>query len=140
MSAVPPGPIDHVGIAVRDLDRSCRTYRELLGAEVESREVVSGQGVEVVFLRLPGETRIELVSPLGESSPVARFLEKRGEGIHHICVVVDDIDAVLSSLSDSDVPMVDEVARTGAAGARIAFLHPRALDGVLLELKEKRKD
>ena len=139
MSTLPPGPVDHVGIAVRDLDRACDQYRALLGAEVAGREVVAGQGVEVAFLKLPGETRLELITPIDESSGVARFLEKRGEGMHHICVLVEDLDAALEALAGEEVPLVDTTPRIGAEGSRIAFLHPAALGGVLLELKEKPK-
>ena len=139
MSTLPPGPVDHVGIAVHDLDRACDQYRALLGAEVAGREVVAAQGVEVVFLELPGDTRLELITPIDEDSPIARFLEKRGEGMHHICILVGDIDAALAALAGEEVPLVDTTPRVGAEGARIAFLHPSALGGVLLELKEKRK-
>ncbi len=138
MSTLPPGPVDHIGIAVRDLDGSCERYRALLGAEVAGREVVAEQGVEVAFLKLPGDTRLELISPTDDSSGVARFLEKRGEGMHHVCVLVPDLDAALAALAAEDVPLVDTAPRVGAEGARIAFLHPAALGGVLLELKEKR--
>ena len=137
MSFVPPGPIDHVGIAVADLDAAASRYQELLGARLMHREVVAAQGVEVAFLELPGETRIELIAPTDVSSPVARFLDKRGEGMHHICVRVDDLEATLAALLEEGVPLVDSEPRDGAEGARIAFLHPAALGGVLLELKQK---
>lgn len=139
MSVIPPGPVDHVGIAVRDLDSACATYRALLGAEVSGRELVAGQSVEVAFLRLPGDTRLELIAPADESSPLTRFLETRGEGMHHVCVLVENLDAVLDDLVAAGVPLVDERARIGAEGARIAFLRPAALGGVLLELKEKQE-
>jgi len=130
------GPVDHVGIAVRDLDSAVARYRRLLGAETGHRETVPGQGVEVAFLRLPGETRLELVAPLSGDGPVARFLERRGEGLHHVCVRVGDLDAALERLAGAGEALVDHRAREGAGGARIAFVHPRALGGVLLELKE----
>ena len=139
MSTIPPGPIDHVGIAVRDLDSACATYIALLGAEVAGRETVAGQGVEVVFLQLPGETRVELIAPATADSPLIRFLESRGEGMHHVCVLVEDLDETLRDLVAAGVRLVDERPRIGAEGARIAFLHPAALGGVLLELKEKRR-
>ena len=88
MSFIPPGPIDHVGIAVRDLEAACVRYRELLGAEVSHRERVAGQGVEIAYLKLPGDARIELLTPIDDDGPVARFLEKRGEGMHHVHVHV----------------------------------------------------
>lgn len=130
------GEIDHVGIAVRDLDAALARYRRLLGAKAGRRERVESQGVEVAFLELSGTTRLELVAPLAADGPVARFLERRGEGLHHVCVRVDDIEAALVRLGHAGEPLVDRVPRDGAAGSRIAFVHPRALGGVLLELKE----
>jgi len=140
MSFMPPGPIDHVGIAVRDLDAACATYVGLLGAELTGREVVAGQSVEVAFLTLPGAARVELIAPLDADGAIAKFLESRGEGMHHICVLVEDIDSVLAELQAHEVPLVDATPRRGAEGARIAFLHPKALGGVLLELKEKSRN
>ena len=137
MSVIPSGPIDHVGIAVRDIDEACARYQRLLGAEPAGRPVVAAQGVAVAFLRLPGEARLELIAPLDETSPVHRFLERRGEGLHHVCILVDDIDTVLERLVAAEVPLVDACARPGAEGSRIAFLRPEALGGVLLELKQK---
>ncbi len=137
MSLIPAGVIDHVGIAVRDLDATTARYQQLMGAELICREAVAAQGVEVAFLELPGSARVELIAPLGEEGSVARFLERRGEGLHHICMLVDDIEAALAELRVGGVRLVDEEPRAGAGGARIAFLHPEALGGVLLELKEK---
>ena len=136
MSVLPAGDIDHVAIAVRDLDEACARYVELLGARVGLREKVATQGVEVAFLHLPGETKIELVAPLDNESAVARFLDKKGEGMHHVCVRVTNIEEALGSVIDAQVPLIDTQPRVGAGGARIAFLHPSALGGVLLELKE----
>lgn len=137
MSFIAPGPIDHVGIAVHDIDDAAARYQDLLGARVVHREAVPGQRVEVAFLEMPGATRLELIAPLDDDSPVAKFLAKRGAGMHHICVLVDDIEAALERLAEHEVALVDRVARSGAEGARIAFLHPAALGGVLLELKQK---
>jgi methylmalonyl-CoA/ethylmalonyl-CoA epimerase len=139
MSFLPPGPIDHIGIAVRDLDASCATYEQTLGATVSGRETVVEQGVEVAFLALPGDTRIELIAPLDGSGSIARFLDSRGEGMHHICVRVDDIASALEDLAAADVRLVDREPRQGAEGSLIAFVHPAALGGVLLELKQKRE-
>jgi methylmalonyl-CoA/ethylmalonyl-CoA epimerase len=136
MSTLPAGEIDHVAIAVLDLDEACARYVELLGARVGLREQVVAQGVEVAFLHLPGETKIELISPLDDSGAVARFLEKKGEGLHHVCMRVANIEEALESVIDAEIPHIDSQPRIGAGGARIAFLHPRALGGVLLELKE----
>lgn len=137
MSVLPPGRIDHIGIAVRDLDAACATYQELLGAQLSGRERVPGQGVEVAFLCLPGDACIELISPLSDDSAVAKFLDTRGEGMHHVCLLVEDIEAALARLAEQGVPLVDAVPRDGAEGSQIAFLHPKALGGVLLELKQK---
>jgi methylmalonyl-CoA/ethylmalonyl-CoA epimerase len=136
MSVLPPGQIDHVAIAVSDLDDACARYVELLGARIGLREKIASQGVEVVFLHLPGETKIELVAPLDESGAVARFLQKNGEGMHHVCVRVEDIEQALTQVIEAGVSHIDSEPRIGAGGARIAFLHPRALGGVLLEIKE----
>ena len=137
MSVIPPGPVDHVGIAVRDLDAACARYRELLGAEVEHHERLPGRGVEIAYLRLPGDTRIELIAPLDDQGTVARFLDKRGEGLHHICIRVEDVGAALERLGAAGVRCVDDEPLPGAEGALVAFLHPEALGGVLLELKQK---
>ena len=137
MSAIEPGPVDHVGIAVSDLDGAVERYRELLGAAVVHRERVESQGVEVVFLEIAGSTRIELLSPLGDETPVGRFLERRGPGLHHVCYRVDDLEAALESLDAAGARLVDRRPRRGAAGSRIAFVHPEAFDGVLVELKQR---
>lgn len=137
MSFIPPGPIDHIGIAVHDIDEAAARYLELLGAAISHREEVPGQGVEVAFLDVPGATRLELIAPLGAASPVSKFLQKRGEGVHHICVCVEDIAATLQRLDEEDIPLVDARPRAGAEGGRIAFLHPKALGGVLLELRQE---
>ncbi len=137
MSLVPSGPIDHVGIAVRDLDRACATYEAVLGAELSGREVVEQQGVEVAFMSLPGDTRVELIAPTDDSGAVARFIDRRGEGMHHICILVEDIEATLAELAEADVALIDKHPRLGAQGSKIAFVHPALLGGVLLELKQK---
>ena len=137
MSLIPAGPIDHVGIAVRDLDRACATYEAVLGAELSGRETVDQQGVEVAFMRLPGNARVELIAPTDDSGAVARFIDKRGEGMHHICVLVEDIESTLAELAAADVALLDERPRPGAEGSKIAFVHPAVLGGVLLELKQK---
>jgi len=140
MSVLPPGEIDHVAIAVHDLDAACERYVDLLGARIGLREEIAEQGVEVVFLHLPGETKIELVAPLDDTGALARFLEKNGEGMHHICMRVGNIEQALEGVIEAEVPNIDAAPRIGAGGARIAFLHPRALGGVLLEIKEVASD
>lgn len=135
---VDPKKISHIGIAVRDLDASLPLYTEVLGLSLEGVETVESEGVKVAFLRI-GETRIELLEPLGPDSPIASFLEKRGEGIHHIALEVDGIEERLSLLSEKGVRLINERPKQGAHGARIAFLHPKATGGVLYELCEPAK-
>ena len=136
LGVLPEGRIDHIGIAVSDLEAACARFVALLGANVGEREVVEDQQVEVVFLQLPGSARIELIAPLQPGGALARFLEKRGESLHHVCVLVSDLDEALRSLEAQRVPCLDQQPRIGAEGARVAFLHPKALGGVMLELKE----
>ena len=125
--------IDHLGIAVRDLEEAVRTYRTL-GFEVESVHEVPTEKVRAAFLPV-GESRLELLEPTEPGSVLARFLEKRS-GLHHVCLLVEDIEASLAALKAAGVALIDERPRPGAGGSRVAFVHPRAADGVLLELKE----
>ena len=135
--SLPIGVLDHVAIAVDDLDEACRRYTGRLGARVVHREVIAGQPVEVAFIDVPGETLLELVAATASESPIGKFLATRGEGLHHICFRVDDIDAALRQAESDGVPLIDKVSRPGAAGSRIGFLHPSAFGGVLVELKQK---
>lgn len=125
--------INHIGVAVHSIDDSVPFYRDTLGMEFEGTEVVAEQKVKVAFLAV-GESRIELLEPTAPDSPVAKFLEKNGEGTHHIAYEVDDVEAALSELKAQGVRLVDESPRNGAHGTRIAFLHPKASGGVLTEL------
>jgi methylmalonyl-CoA/ethylmalonyl-CoA epimerase len=125
--------VDHLGIAVKRLDEAVKAY-EALGFKVESTHVVPTEKVRAAFLPV-GESRLELLEPTDPSSVIARFLEKRS-GLHHVCVLVEDIEAALADLKSRGVPLIDEVPRPGAGGCRVAFVHPRAAGGVLLELKE----
>jgi methylmalonyl-CoA/ethylmalonyl-CoA epimerase len=125
--------IDHLGIAVRDLAEAVRGY-EALGFQVETTHEVPTEKVRAAFLPA-GESHLELLEPTDPSSVIARFLEKRS-GLHHVCVLVDDIDAALAELKGRGVPVLDETPRPGAGGCRVAFVHPRGASGVLLELKE----
>lgn len=127
--------IDHLGIAVRDLEVAVRTYRTL-GFEVESVHDVPTERVRAAFLPV-GESRLELLEPTDPGSVLARFLEKRS-GLHHVCLLVEDIEASLAELKAAGVALIDERSRPGAGGSRVAFVHPRAADGVLLELKQAR--
>ena len=127
----------HVAIAVKDLSAVEKIYETALGLKVEHREVVEDQGVNTSML-VPkdGGTAIELLEPLDENSPISKFLDKRGEGIHHICFKVDDIEAVLERLKKQGVRLIDETPRPGAYNSRVAFIHPKAMNGVLVELAE----
>jgi methylmalonyl-CoA/ethylmalonyl-CoA epimerase len=125
--------IDHLGIAVKDLAEAVRTY-EALGFAVEATHEVPTEKVRAAFLPA-GESHLELLEPTDPTSVIARFLEKRS-GLHHVCVLVEDIDAALAELKEAGVPVLDETPRPGAGGCRVAFVHPRGAAGVLLELKE----
>ncbi|MDI6805067.1 MAG: methylmalonyl-CoA epimerase [Candidatus Bathyarchaeia archaeon] len=126
--------VDHVGVAVKNLDEAISIYQNVLGFRLEGIHVLSERGVKVAFLSSGGETKIELLEPLGSNSPIAKFLINRGEGIHHIAVKVKDIDGVLEDFKRKGVILVDEKPRIGAEGAKIAFVHPKSTKGVLLEL------
>jgi len=128
--------IDHLGIAVKDLSEAVGTY-EALGFKVEARHDVPTEKVRTAFLPV-GESHLELLEPTDPSSVIARFLEKRS-GLHHVCVLVEDIDAALAELKARGVPVLDETPRVGAGGCRVAFVHPRGAAGVLLELKEESR-
>jgi methylmalonyl-CoA/ethylmalonyl-CoA epimerase len=127
--------LEHIGIATRALDDALLFWRDALGLEVAHTEVVEEQGVRVAMLPI-GEPRIELLEPTSSDSPVAKFLEKRGAGIHHIAVRVDDIRATLNRLKESGARLIDESPRLGADGCLVAFVHPSSANGVLLELVE----
>ena len=127
--------LDHIGIAVEDLEASIEVYRNL-GFEVESIDDVPGFGVKVAFLPMESGS-VELVQPVKDDSAMAKFLEKKGEGIHHLCFEVYDIRAELKRLEAAGVELVDKVPRHGAHGTLVAFLHPKSTGGVLIELAEK---
>jgi methylmalonyl-CoA/ethylmalonyl-CoA epimerase len=125
--------VDHIGIATRQLDEALTLWRDVLGLQATSTEEVTEQGVRVVMLPL-GESQIELLEPLSPNSPVGRFLEKRGPGIHHVALRVTDIRAALSQLKEKGIRLIDETPRLGAGGCLVAFIHPSSANGVLLEL------
>ena len=127
--------IEHIGIATPRLDDALRFWRDALGLEVTYTEVVEEQGVRVAMLPV-GEPRLELLEPTGPASPVAKFLEKRGPGIHHVAVRVPDIRAALARLREGGARLIDETPRVGAEGCLVAFVHPSSAGGVLLELVE----
>jgi methylmalonyl-CoA/ethylmalonyl-CoA epimerase len=125
--------IDHIGIATRGVEEALAFYRDALGLEVSETEEVAEQMVRVAMLPI-GETRIELLEATSADSPISRFLEKRGPGIHHIAVRVDDIRVALAGLKDKGARLIDEEPRHGAGGCLVAFVHPSSTGGVLLEL------
>jgi methylmalonyl-CoA/ethylmalonyl-CoA epimerase len=125
--------VDHIGIATYEIDEALGLWRDALGLQVDSTEEVTEQGVRVVMLSI-GESHIELLEPLNQDSPVGKFLEKRGPGIHHLAVRVKDIRASLAQLKEKGTRLIDESPRTGAGGCLVAFVHPSAANGVLLEL------
>ncbi|KIH77771.1 methylmalonyl-CoA epimerase [Geoalkalibacter ferrihydriticus] len=125
--------ISHVGIAVKSLDAAVPLYRDVLGMEFEGTEVVAEQKVKVAFF-VSGESRIELLEATSPDSPVAKFIEKNGEGVHHLAYEVDDLKATLARLQTQGVRLIDSEPRRGAHGTAIAFLHPKATGGVLTEL------
>lgn len=125
--------INHVGVAVKSIDAAIPFYRDVLGMVFEGTEVVAEQKVKVAFFAV-GESRVELLEPTADDSPVAKFLEKNGEGTHHIAYEVEDLVATLEKLKAAGVRLIDEVPRCGAHGTKIAFLHPKASGGVLTEL------
>ena len=127
--------LDHVALAVSDLDEALERFRRLYGATPVSREVVEADGVEEAML-LVGGSRVQLLAPQRPDSPVARFLERRGEGLHHIAFAVPDLDAALAHLAAEGAELIDRAPRCGGGGARIAFVHPRTFGGTLTELVE----
>ncbi len=127
--------IEHIGIATRALNEAVGFWRDALGLEIEEVEEVAEQKVRVAMLPV-GESRVELLEPTAADSPIAKFLEKRGPGIHHIAVRVDDIRATLSRLKQQGVRLIDETPRVGAGNCLVAFVHPSSANGVLLELVE----
>ncbi|MGI8512351.1 MAG: methylmalonyl-CoA epimerase [Solirubrobacteraceae bacterium] len=131
--------IDHVGVAVSDLEAALALYEGALGMPVAHREVVSEQGVEAVLLDV-GENHVELLAPLGPETPVGRYLERHGPGIHHVAYQVPDIEAALAQARDAGLRLIDETPRTGIRDSRVAFVHPAALGGVLTELVEPAAD
>jgi methylmalonyl-CoA/ethylmalonyl-CoA epimerase len=127
--------IHHIAIAVRDLDAALDFYRDALGLELAERREVPEEGVEIAFLPA-GEGEVELIRPLGEEGSVAYFLEKRGEGLHHVCLAVDDIDAAMERLRTAGAQVLSDEPRVNAHGTRYVFVHPKSAHGVLLELYE----
>lgn len=126
----------HVAIVVEDVDEALRFYRDALGLELKERRRVEAEDVEIAFLPL-GESEIELLRPLSSESGVGRFLEKRGEGLHHICLAVDDVDAAMERLQKAGAQVLGDKPQQGADGTRYLFVHPKSAHGVLIELYEE---
>lgn len=131
--------VNHIAIAVRDLDQAAQFYQNALGLHLSGVEVVAEQKTRVGFFKI-GESQIELVQPAEAGSPLDKFLETRGSGIHHICLEVDDIEREIESLVAKGITMIDRTARVGAHHAKVAFIHPKSSAGVLIELVELPKD
>ncbi len=127
--------IDHLGIAVAELEPALATYGETFGMALVHREVIAGEGIEIALLEA-GEDHVELLASLSEASVVGRFLAARGPGLHHVAYRVADIDATLADLHDREVELIDATPRPGIRSSRVAFIHPRATGGVLTEIVE----
>jgi methylmalonyl-CoA epimerase len=125
--------IHHLGVAVEDLDEAVGTYERLFGAALENRDLVETQGVEAAAMRV-GDSRVELVAPLADDTPVGKFLAKRGPGMHHVAYEVSDLRRGLADLADQGVQVIDDVPHRGLFGLEVAFIHPDSLHGVLAEL------
>jgi methylmalonyl-CoA/ethylmalonyl-CoA epimerase len=132
------GLIDHIGVATDDLDASLALYEGSMAMPLAHRETVQEQGVEAVLLDV-GDCHVELLSPLGPDTPVGKFLERKGPGLHHVAYRVDDINAALAQLADAGIELIDSEPRTGIRESRVAFLHPRSTGGVLTEIVQPAK-
>jgi methylmalonyl-CoA/ethylmalonyl-CoA epimerase len=133
------GLIDHIGVATDDLDASLALYEGRFEMPLAHRETVEAQGVEAVLLDV-GDCHVELLRPLGPDTPVGKFLERKGPGLHHVAYRVEDIDGTLARLRDAGIELIDAEARTGIRQSRVAFLHPRSTGGVLTEIVEPREE
>lgn len=129
--------MDHVGVAVKNLEEALNVYCDVLGFKLEGTHVLTERKVKVAFLSSGGQTNVELLEPLSGDSTIAKFLETRGEGVHHFAMKVKDIEAVLADYKKNGVTLIDETPKTGAGGSKIAFVHPKSTRGVLLELCER---
>ena len=133
------GRIDHIGVAVEDLDEAIALYGDRLGMPLQHRETVEEQGVEAVLLGI-GDSHVELLRPLGPDTAVGKFLERSGPGLHHVAYGTDDIDSALDAVRGAGLRLIDERPRTGIRGSRVAFLHPKSTGGVLTELVEPQEN
>jgi len=130
------GEVEHIGIAVQGLEDAKKIYCDILGLELTGEKTLPERGVKVAFLET-GNTKVELLEGIGEDSPVSKFVERKGPGVHHLCFEVEDIGRVMEELKKAGVRMIDETPRPGAEGKLVAFLHPKSASGVLIELTEK---
>lgn len=133
------GRIDHIGVATDDLDGAIALYEGTMGMPVTHRETVESQGVEAVLLDV-GEGHVELLRPLGPDTPIGKYLERKGPGLHHVAYAVDDIEGVLDKLKESGIELIDSEPRVGIRRSRVAFVHPRSTDGVLTEIVEPAEE
>jgi len=133
------GRIDHIGVAVDDLDAALTLYADTLKMPVVHRETVTEQGVEAILLDV-GENHVELLAPLGPDTPVGKFLAKKGPGLHHVAYQVADIDATLAALKAAGMRLIDETPRVGIRNSRVAFVHPASTGGVLTEIVQPAED
>ncbi len=134
----PMNKIEHIGIAVKNLDEAIQTYTELLGTECYKTEAVESEGVKTAFFRV-GESKIELLEASHENSPIAKFIEKKGEGIHHIAFDVTDIQQSMSELASKGFQLLNEQPKNGADNKLVAFIHPKSSNGVLVELCQEKR-
>lgn len=130
--------VDHIGIAVKNLDETIKFYTDVLGLEVQGTEVVEEQKVKVAFLPI-GDTEVELLESTTDDGPIARFIEKNGEGMQHIAFAVENIEEAIAEMKEKGMRMIDETPRYGAGGAKIAFVHPKSSNRVLVELTQRDK-
>jgi methylmalonyl-CoA/ethylmalonyl-CoA epimerase len=127
--------VDHIGIAVNNIEKAFEAYRQGFGLELEGIEQIKDRNLRIGFLDM-GNTHIELIEPTSIDSTIAKFIESRGEGLHHYCIRVDNINEALTHFNNFGYELIDKVPREGAAGSKIAFIHPKSFGGVLIELKE----
>ena len=127
--------IDHIGIAVKEIGKAAGFYENVLGLPIAGEEAIADRQLKIAFLET-GNARLELIEPTSDDSTIAKFLANRGEGIHHFCLLVDDIEQALQEMSQKGYRLIDETPRQGAEGSKIAFIHPSTAGGVLIELKQ----
>lgn len=128
--------VDHIGIAVKDLDEALKFYTDILGMDLAGTEIVEEQKVKVAFLPV-GDSELELLESTDQEGPIAKYIEKKGQGMQHLAIRVDNIEEAIQEMKEKGIRMIDETPRYGAGGAKIAFCHPKSTNGILLELCER---